>query len=804
VLDPKDVPVGAEETVYARTAQLLGKVLSVEPTSQIVQYPFFRTPGQIVRVNGKDLLVFVYPDVTRRKSDSARISTDGRLVAGQEVAWPDTPSFATGGNVLAVLLGGDPRLSGRVSRAIESLSATATIEDVVESLRGDALRAWTEYIESERRINYLVRLEDDLTIDQAALCRAHLNELPGVKVMNRLEYLLLNGRSMDSITVKTGVPRDVALKLEANKTLLPGVELDGGVLIRRYPGGEAMSHILGYVGKISQRELTAPTAIDEGGFSSYEPNDYIGKDGVELTLERVLRGRRGKQIVEMDQSGAAWNVVPGSIIQPVPGQNVTLTVDLEFQRAVAEVLRNGIAYSNADRQANQVVDPLRVIRKFSGAGSVVALDPRTGEVLAMVSHPLYDNQLFVDGISQRKYEEYTSDESNKPLIDRALRGEYPPGSTLKPFVAAAGLQEKKFSPETNYTCTGAIRVPFAWNLADGNNHPCWIWRAGGHESVDVYRSIEVSCDVYYYNAGAPRQPMDEAKTDYLHYRDMDMRTKQLGEKHYFEGLGIQLMKKHLAENFCFGSPTGIELPSEAAGVVPDPEWLARTYPGDGWSVGATINASIGQGYFLSTPLQLALNTAAVANKGKILKPMLVREVFDDDREAVESREPEVRRELDFEPEWIEVVREGMRRVVHGANGTARLNSDGTSKWILTNPPGEPEILVGGKTGTAEIGVPDENGVYERQHAWFTCFAPYDDPEIAIAVLVEDAGEGSAYAVPVADRVLRAWFEITGRRPRGLVLEPNVDAMDSDAPLLAPGAAFPEPGAYAVPGMVGLD
>ncbi|MGI9254622.1 MAG: penicillin-binding transpeptidase domain-containing protein, partial [Thermomicrobiales bacterium] len=539
ILDPKDVPLGSESTIYARTAQLLGKVLTVEPTEQTIQYPFFRTPGQIIRVNGKDLLVFIYPDVTKRKSDSARISTDGRLVAGQVVAWPDEPSFATGGNVLTVLLGGDKRLAGRIERAVEQFGATSTVEQAVTALRGDALKAWTDYIETEKAINYLVRLEDDLTTDQAALCRAHLNELPGVTVMIQLEYLLSNGRTMDRITVKTGVPREVALKLEANKALLPGVELDGGVLSRRYPGGEAMSHILGYVGKISQRELAAPTAIDEDGFAGYESDDFIGKDGLELTMERVLRGSRGNQVVEMDQSGAAWNVVPGSVIEPVSGRNVSLTVDLEFQRAVAEILRNGIAYANADRQAIQAVDSNRKVKKYSGAGAVVAIAPSTGEVLAMVSYPLYDNQLFVDGISQRKYEEYVSDEANKPLVDRALRGEYPPGSTLKPFIAAAGLQEKKLTVDKTYNCAGAIRVPFAWNLADGNNHPCWIWRAGGHNAVNVYDAIEVSCDVYFYNAGAPRQPMDESKTDYLHYRDLDLRTQQLGDKHYFEGLGIQ-------------------------------------------------------------------------------------------------------------------------------------------------------------------------------------------------------------------------------------------------------------------------
>ncbi|MCC6314753.1 MAG: hypothetical protein IT337_12165, partial [Thermomicrobiales bacterium] len=220
VLDPKDVPEGAEETVYARTAQLLGKTLTVAPTDQTVQYPFFRAPGRIVRVNGQDLLVFVYPDATARKSDSARISADGRLVAGQEVAWPAEPQFATGGNVLTVLLSSDRRLGSRVDRAVSSLGNSATHEDAVTALREDAYRAWTNYIEDQAGQNFLIRLEDDLTTDQAALCRAHLNELPGVTVMNRLDYLIRNGRYMERVTVKTGVPREVALKLEANRLYL--------------------------------------------------------------------------------------------------------------------------------------------------------------------------------------------------------------------------------------------------------------------------------------------------------------------------------------------------------------------------------------------------------------------------------------------------------------------------------------------------------------------------------------------------------------------------------------------------------
>jgi penicillin-binding protein 2 len=804
VLDPLQVPKGAEQAVYTRTAQLLGKVLTVEPTEQTVQYPFFRVPGQIVRVNGADLLLFVYPDVTSRKSDSARISSDGQLVAGQPVAWPSPPQFSTSGNVLAVLLSGDERLGGRVERAISTLGQTAP-EGAIEALRTDALQAWTDYIAAEAELNWLVRLEDDLSTDLAALCRAHLNELPGVRVMNRLEYLVENGRFNKRVPVVTGVPRDVALKLEANRLQLPGVELDGGVVIRRYLGGESVSHVLGYVGKISQRDLASAEARDELGNVIYQPDDYIGKDGIELQFERVLRGQHGKQVVELTPNGTALRALEDTVVEPVSGRNVALTIDLEFQRAVAEILREGIRYSNEDRQALAAADPTRTVKKLSGAGSVVALDPRTGEVLAMVSLPLYDNQLFVDGISQRKYEEYISDAANKPLIDRSLRGMYPPGSTLKPFLAAAGLEEEKVTPEKTFSCTGSIRVPYAWDRSKGNSHPCWIWRAGGHEALDVFGAIEQSCDVYFYNLGAPRQPLDESRTDFLHYRDEFLLEEgRLGDQHYFEGMGIQAIKAGLMSRFLFGAPTGIELPTEAPGVVPDPEWRARTRPGSGWSVGDTIITSIGQGDFLATPLQMALNTAALGAKGAVMRPMVVREIFDDDRISVEPREPAIFRQIGIQPRWIEIVREGMRRVVHGEMGTARRNADGSSKWTLTNPAGEPEILVGGKTGTAEIGEQDENGRYDRQHSWFACFAPYDEPEIAISVLVEDGGEGSAYAVPVADRVLRAWFEINGRRPKGLVLRPDANLADTDDTILAPNAAFPIPGAFAAAGIQDQD
>jgi len=797
VLDQNGVPRGNEPMVYAKTAQLLGKAtLGVEETDRTArQEGVLRPTGQVLLVNGRELHVYAYASQAERAADAARIGPDGNLLDGTLVAWGDQqPHFFAVGNLLCVLLCEDPTLTDSVKRAIARLlplkQGALTASSIAAELRRAGLASWTEYIATEARYNTLVRLEDELTTDQAALFRANIHELPGVRVINQIEYRIANTPPGRTVVVKTGVPREVALKLEANSRSLPGVELDGDVLVRRYPGGESMSHILGYAGKISAAERDAPDNLNDAGNKLYEPDDTIGKDGLERVMERKLRGERGGRIVNMDGTGAEVGTI--SSVAPTPGQNVSLTIDLEFQRAVSEILRLGIEFSNADRRASP-----KPPTKESGAGCVVAIDPRSGEVLAMVSYPHYDNQLFVDGISTRKFKEYISKERNQPLLDRALRGAYPPGSTLKPFLAAAALQEGTIRPETSYTCRGALQVPFAWTETQGQIHPCW--NREGHGGLEVLTAIEQSCDVFFYNVGAPKQPIDEnnPNSDFLHYRDLSLATG-LEDKHYFEGLGIERIKKQLQREFWFGQKTGIELPTEEPGVVPDPVWLAEADPLANWSVSATINVSIGQGYFLTTPLQLALNTAALANRGVVHKPRLVREIADGARTLVEPSKPEVLRTLGIKPEHLATARDGMRRVVVNPEGTAYASVSGQKKWPMTNPEDQPEIPIAGKTGTAEVGV--QNTVtlaYESQHAWFTCFGPFEGAEIALAVIVEDGGEGATYAVPVADRVMRAYFELTGKRPRGLVLRPDGATLPLGQSVLAEGAAFPEPGATGV-------
>lgn len=800
VLDPNSVPSGAAETVYLRTAQLLGKMLSVEPTEQMVEHPVFRVPGQMMRINGAEAHVFRYESLTDRQSDWAKISADRKIVSGIRV--PDDAHFAAANNVMTLVYTNDLLLVSRIERAVAELGAVngaAAAEQVLATLRGNALSAWTSYIEQQQLINYMVMLEDDLSTDLAALCRAHLSELPGIKVMNRLDYLVENGRDLDRVVIKTGVPRDIALKLEANQNFLPGVTLDASALVRFYPGGQAMSHILGYVGGVTENEQEE--TVDRFGRQVFELDDVKGKDGLELVFEEQLRGAKGRQLARLTAAGGSWQPIEGTVRPATPGGNVTMTIDLEFQRACSEIIAAGIQYSSKDRWALAETDPARAPKKEPGAGSVVAIDPRGGEVLAMVSYPHYDNQLFVNGISRRKYDEYLSEAANRPLLDRAVLGQYPPGSTLKLFMAAAALHEKTITPETTYHCSGAIQVPTAADQSKGNYHPCWISRYGGHEDLNLFQALAQSCDVYFYNVGAPRQPIDTAETDFLHYRDMGLGRTIGGEKVYFEGLGIERMKEHFSEHFCFGQRTGIELPAEAEGVAPDAEWRRENFQGAGWSVSDTIITSIGQGFFTATPLQLALNTAALANRGTVLKPTLIRdrpEPAPDAAPVIIAAPPASRRtiirETGYDAEVLDVVIEGMRQVCHEEIGSAYQYPDGRTRWPLTNPEGEPEIILAGKTGTAELGEADENGLYDRQHAWFTVFAPLDDPEIAVSVLVEDGGGGESYAVPVADRVLRAFFEISGRRPRGLVMRTDGDApLGPDHSVLVETAAFPPPG-----------
>lgn len=668
---------------------------------------------------------------------------------------------------------------------------------------------YLDYIKIIKEYNNILLIEDRLSADLAAKIRAAKEEIPGAEVVNYFDYLVTNYRYQETpLTVKRDVARDVALKLEANRLYLPGVELDDTVLTRSYPGGPVMSHILGYVGKIQDDDLNSEKNLagkngDTPIYKFYQPDDYIGQTGIERQLEEILRGQKGGMTYEQDGHGAFIRELPGKS-PAVPGKNLRLTIDLELQAAISKALADGIEFSSKDRAVKFPDKPANC-----RGGAVVVMSPKNGEVYALVSYPNYDNQLFIEGLSLLKAREYglglTDEESAElrskpgvtdPLTDRAYAGHYPPGSTLKLFVALAGLREGKVSGDTRYRCTGAMRVPYTWDETKGDLYLCWIHKSGEHGDVNVIEAIERSCDIYFYNVGTPRQ-RPEGAADYLHYRDFFTSTQALGDTHDFEGLGIKLLKRNLHSRFWFGEKTGIDLPQEAEGVAPDAEWMRETY-NTGWSAGDTINASIGQGYFLASPLQIAVNTAALCNGGIIYRPRIVKAIVDDKGDAVQVFKAEQLRKLKFSAEHMGLVLEGMRRVVHSETGTAHHSIDpvtyqNISKWPLTNPSGEEEITIGGKTGTAEVGQKNEDGTYPEAHAWWTCFAPFDDPEVVVTVFLERGGEGSSYAVPVADKALRAYFELKGRRKRGVMLREDERPINERTPPPPGNAGALEPG-----------
>lgn len=645
----------------------------------------------------------------------------------------------------------------RVARMMEYDESTAT----------ERIQGWNELDDSN------LILVARLTIDDAARFRAELPKLPGVQVMNELDYLVENSWAEQvPIIVKTDVPREVALKLEANSTYLPGVEIDDSGLVREYLGGEVMSHVLGYMQPINKASLDDLKNRDENNQRIYTATDFIGQEGLERALEPELRGVKGRRSVEVNAAGVVMRTLPDTERAAVPGQNLRLTIDLEMQNATAKVLEAAIrAAAKGKQKANQQrVKERKTEWKIPNAGSAVAFDPRTGEVLAMVSYPYYDNQLFITGISGRKWKEYTTPSRGNAFLNRATGELYPPGSTFKIFLAASALHHGSLKPDTTHECRGAVRVPNTWNLSEGSNFACWVgWNGQEHAKLDLYGAIAQSCDVYFYNV-AEEYAKERGAFDPVFYYDWNLLERKVvsDKKHVFDGLGIEKLAKDMQTRFWFGRPTGIEI-QEAAGRFPDSEWKLENI-GEGWSTGDTLNVSIGQGETQVTPLQLALNTAAIATNGIFRKPHLLLERTGPDGVA-KAVEPEEIGRLGIDEAHIDAVREGMRRVCHEPGGTAfRTNRDDpkTTKWPLTNPEGEEEILIAGKTGTSEFGEPDDLGARDT-HAWFTCFAPLDNPEIAVSVVIEAGGEGATYAVPVADAMLRAFFELSGKRKRGKVL-----------------------------------
>ena len=500
------------------------------------------------------------------------------------------------------------------------------------------------------------------------------------------------------VTIKTNVDRQTVFIIEEEHLDLPGVLIEVDP-IRQYPTGALTSHIIGYVGPIPRERA------EDYRKRGYDLNDKVGLTGVELAFEEELRGEKGCKYIEVDAAGREVRQV-GDPHPPQPGHNLVLTLDLDLQQFMAEALRRGMEAAGSE------------------SGVAIAMNPKTGEVLGMVSLPSYDNNLFSGGISAEDYARLSSD-PNHPLVNHAISGQYPPGSTIKPVHAAAALEEGVVDRDTTLTCQGIMWLPnkyFPEDPALAQPFYCWIHKYGrGHGRLNIVEGIAHSCDIFFYQLA--------------------------GGFEDFEGLGLERLA-HYARLFGLGERTGIGLPGESVGLVPSKQWKWLNYH-ENWATGDTYNVAIGQGFILVTPLQMLNATVAIANGGTLYRPQIVYQLTDADGHVVKSFAPEVIREVPVSEENLAIVREGMRAAVEW--GTARgADLEG--------------VTVAGKTGTAEYPGPlDEEGNLPT-HAWFTAFAPVEDPEIALVVFVAGGGEGTRTAVPIAAEILRYYFGLPEPEP----------------------------------------
>ena len=495
------------------------------------------------------------------------------------------------------------------------------------------------------------------------------------------------------IVIQRNVDRHKALLVAQETGTLPGVSVDVES-VRHYPHGSLMSQILGYLLPIPEEQEQAYR--DQG----YDPaTDRVGISGVETTYEEQLRGKKGEQIVEEDVLGRVLRVVEERA-PPVPGDNVTLTIDLGLQRAVFEALEAGLVDADSPR------------------GVAIAMNPQTGEILAMASLPTYDNNVFVEGVSRRDLERWQ--DVHRPLINHAISDAVPPGSVFKIVVASAALEEGVLTPRTRLECPGRIVVPNKYYPNDpGQAQPFYCWNEAGHGALDVVGGIAHSCDVFFYKTGGGFEEAD------------------------FDGLGVARIAQY-AQMFGLGKPSGVELPAESAGLVPTSDWKRHTY-GESWSTGDTYNLSIGQGFLEATPLQMLNAVNVVANDGVLYRPKIVHHVSGADGEVTQSFEPEIVRTVAINKEHLALVRAGMEGAVAYGTAARRGQIEGLS--------------IAGKTGTAQFCDDIMCGVgYEQpEHAWFAAFAPVLEPEVSVVVFLYNGGEGSVTAVPVAREIMTHYF-----------------------------------------------
>jgi len=487
--------------------------------------------------------------------------------------------------------------------------------------------------------------------------------------------LTLPGRLKPFVPVllERNISREKLAVVETHSFELPGVVVEV-TPIRKYLNGEMTAQLIGFTAEVSREDLERDAA------GRYASGDIVGKFGIEKFLDSHLRGESGAEQVEVNVAGKAVRSL--GRIPATTGDNVVLTIDSALQETAWKAL--------GDR-----------------AGALVALDPRNGDVLALVSSPSFDPNLFNGGISFDDWEGISNDPRH-PMENRSISGQYPPASTYKPIIAAAALEEGLITPETSFFCNGAFEL---------GDRSFRCWQEKGHGHVKLHRALVESCDVYFYNVG--------------------------------KMLGVDRIAFY-ARTFGLGAPLGVDLPREKSGLIPTKQWkLARLK--ESWQPGETISISIGQGFNLVTPLQLAGVYAALANGGTIYRPRLVKQLESSDGRVIKEYEPEKQATLPVRPEYIRIINKARWGVVNERGGTG---------YALRRK----EEDVAGKTGTAQVvGIPrDEKGRKRsaaafRDHALFACFAPYANPEIVVAVILENAGHGGSAAAPAARKVIDAYF-----------------------------------------------
>jgi penicillin-binding protein 2 len=536
------------------------------------------------------------------------------------------------------------------------------------------------------------------------------------------------------VTIRSNVPRDVALQIMEESPRLSGVNT---VVVpsREYPVGLLTAHVVGYTGRISadaveqldrslvgllsgpNRESLELFFRDAQAARNYNPDtDRVGFAGIEAAYEDWLRGVKGERTVEEDVAGRAIRVV-GQPLDPVPGHNVYLTIDRDLQQAAYEALQQQID------QINSYVGTLRTRR-----GAVVAIDPRDGQVLALVSLPTFDNNLFTHGISADAYQALLGDPF-LPLFNHAIGDQVQPGSVFKIIPAAAALQEGVVTPRWVWYDTGSIVIPNRYFPNDPRQaQTFYSWLRSGHGETNVVKALADSVNTFFYVTVGGLDVPDRPKVK--GFEDLNTFLK------YIRAFGL-------------GALTGIDLPGEAPGHVPTAQWKRLTY-GENWALGDTYNLSIGEGFLTATPLQILNATTAVANGGTLYKPELVLRIADADGNPVRTFEPQAIGALPVSSENLAIVRQGMEAAV---------------QWGTATKAQVPGLNVAGKTGTAEFC--DDlairlgfcaPGLSKPTHAWFTAYAPAENPKIALVVYIYNGGEGSQAAIPVAQKILQFWFD----------------------------------------------